>query len=119
MSKKVCRPVRKLTLAEAIQKLKVNAKPTLVKFFATWCGACEAAGPEIEKAACDIQDDIETVAIEIDEHAMLQQEFGIESLPTVAVVQQGKIKAKFEGAASAREYKKMANDWLKANGYKK
>jgi thioredoxin 1 len=119
MAKKVCRPVRQLSLLEAIQKLKTSMKPTIVQFRASWCGACQAATPEVEKAACDLQDDIETVAIDIDENPMIAREFGIAEIPTVAVIQQGQIKAKLAEATSAKKYKKMANDWLKANGYKK
>ena len=119
MAKKVCRPVRQLTLIEAIQKLKTSVEPVLVQFRASWCGACQAATPEVEKAACDIQDDIETVAIDIDENPMIATEFGIDEIPTVAIVKQGQIQTKMSEATNARAYKKMANDWLASHGYKK
>lgn len=117
MVKKFCKPVRQLTFAEAVRKLKVSMKPVLVQFRASWCEACQTATPEVEKAACAIQDDVETVAIDIDENPMLTQEFGIETVPTVALIQQGRVLNSIAEATSAKNYKKIANDWLKANGF--
>jgi len=114
-----CSPPKKLTFLEAIQKLKINDKPVLVKFFAPWCGACQEAKPAIHAAKCELGEDMETVAIDIDGDnlGMIAQEYGIESLPTVAIIHKGQVVAVTEGATTTQDYVDLARNYLKDNGY--
>lgn len=110
--------VPKLSMSEAIMKLKASDKPVMVQFAAEWCGACQQTVPEIEKASCSIGRNMEVVRVDVDELPLLANEFQVVNLPTVAIVRRGSVMSKTEGSASASHFKKMARDWLKDNGFK-
>ena len=110
--------IKPLSLVEIIQKIKTGMDPVMVQFKAEWCGACQATTPELKTAACDIQSDMEVVQVDVDEFPMVAAEFGVENLPTVAIIQHGMIQKRSEGSNTAAHFKKMARDWLKENGFK-
>ena len=63
--------------------------PTLVDFWAPWCGPCVALGPTIEKLAEDFDGKATVGKVNIDEHPQLAARFGVASIPTVVVFQGG------------------------------
>ena len=117
-SHKICKPLREMPIVEAITKLHTSTEPIMVQFKADWCGACKVATPEVQKASCDLEGEMEVIQVDFDKAGMLASEFGIEVLPTVAVIHRGRVVAKEEGAVKAKDYKKLAHDFLKKNGWK-
>ena len=115
---RTCRPVQKLSLLEAIQRLKTSMEPVMVQFSAPWCGACQQTIPEVQAASCDLEGEMDVVRVDVDEQPLLAAEFGVENLPTVAIIRHGKVETTSVGAESAKHFKKLARDWLKANGHK-
>lgn len=109
--------VPKLSFAEAIQRIKASPHPVMVQFSAPWCGACEATIPEVEKAACEVGKKMDVVRVDVDEQPLLAAEYGVENLPTVAIMERGQVSQKTEGSAPAAHFKKMAKKWLKDHGY--
>ncbi|MFL5756094.1 MAG: thioredoxin [Chloroflexota bacterium] len=59
-------------------------KPTLVDFWAAWCGPCRMVAPEIDKLAEKYGDAIQVVKVDTDANPGLMQAFGIMSIPTIA-----------------------------------
>jgi len=116
MGKKLCKPLRSVSMLEAIRKMKISDKPVMVQFKADWCGACSAATPEIQKASCVLEDDMEVIQVDIEQNALIASEFEVQNLPTVMVVQQGQVLSKMEGAGKARDYTKMGREWIQKHG---
>lgn len=59
-----------------------SEKPTLINFFATWCGPCHAMKPNLDQAAAHYGERINYERIDVDEYAQLSGKFGIRSIPT-------------------------------------
>ncbi len=72
-------------------------KKVLVDFFATWCGPCRMLAPVIHEIA-DERPDVKVVKINVDEEPELSAEFGIMSIPTLIVFENGKPIDKMMGA---------------------
>ena len=70
---------------------------TLVDFYAEWCGPCKMLAPVLESL------DTNVVKVDVDIHAELAQKYGVMSVPTVYIFQDGKEVDKFVGFHSKSE----------------
>ena len=61
----------------------------LVDFFATWCGPCKMLAPIIEKVASE-HEDITVLKIDVDEVPDVAAKYGIRSIPTLILFEDGK-----------------------------
>jgi thioredoxin len=78
--------------------------PTLIDFWAPWCGPCRALGPTIEKLASDLGDRAQVGKVNIDDHPELAAKYGISSIPTVLVFKDGEVTDQFVGIRSYSDY---------------
>ena len=74
---------------ENFEELKRADRPVLLDFFATWCGPCRMIAPFVEEIAAEHPEYI-IAKIDVDECPDLAREFGIESIPTLVVLKDGK-----------------------------
>ena len=73
------------------QQEVLNAEnKVLLDFWAPWCGPCRMVSPIIEEIAQE-RADIKVGKVNIDEQLELAKEFGIMSIPTLVVLEKGKI----------------------------
>ena len=87
-------------------------KNVLVDFWATWCGPCKMVGPIIEQLAVDYEGKAAVVKVDVDEEPELASKFGIQSIPTIILFQDGKQVASDVGARPADFYKDLLDSNL-------
>ncbi len=67
---------------------KLIEKKTLVDFFATWCGPCKMLGPILEEASKET--DVNFVKVDVDQFNDLAISYGVMSIPTIILFENGK-----------------------------
>ena len=69
---------------------EVKQGVTVVDFFATWCGPCRAMGMILEEVQ-ENNPDFHIIKVDVDECENLARKFGILSIPTIIIMQDGKM----------------------------
>jgi len=82
--------------------LNFNGK-VLVDFWATWCGPCKMIAPVIEEIAEEFEGKIKVGKVNVDNEAELSIKYGIVSIPTILIFENGEIINKAIGYHSKEE----------------
>ena len=80
----------------------------LVDFYADWCGPCKMLAMEIEKVASEI--DIDIVKVNVDEEEDIARKYGVMSIPTLILFENGQELKKTIGFMSKDKIKEFIED---------
>jgi len=80
-------------------------KPTLVDFWAPWCGPCQMMGPIIEELAKEMGDKVKIGKLNVDENPKIAQKFSVMSIPTIIIFKDGKTAKQLVGVQSKEALK--------------
>lgn len=81
----------------------------LVDFFATWCGPCKMIGPHLESLANN-RDDVKVIMIDVDQYRDLAVEYQVSSIPSLVLLNDGKVISRRTGFASENQLSKWIDD---------
>ncbi len=89
-----------------------HKRPVVVDFWADWCEPCKVLMPLLEKIANEYQGAFLLAKVNADEQQMISQQFGVRSLPTVMVIQDGQPVDGFAGAQPEAQVRQMLEKYL-------
>jgi putative thioredoxin len=90
--------------------------PVVVDFWAAWCGPCRMLGPAIEAEVAKREDKLELAKIDVDAEQALAAQYGIQSIPTVAVFRDGNPVTGFVGAHPAAAIGRFLDETIDTHG---
>jgi thioredoxin 2 len=79
----------------------VTAGTVLVDLWAPWCGPCRMVAPGVERAAHELAGRLKVVKVNVDEAPGISTRFGVQGIPTLLLLQDGKVVATQVGALPA------------------
>ena len=85
--------------------------PTLVDFWAEWCGPCKQVAPILEEISNEMKDQVVIAKHNIDEQPNQPTKWGIRGIPTMLLFKDNELKATKVGATT----KSNIISWIKEN----
>ena len=89
--------VIKLTKANFETEALKSTKPVLVDFYADWCGPCKMVSPLVDELS-EESDAYKVGKVNVDESPELAAKYGVMSIPTLIVFENGDVADKAVGA---------------------
>ncbi len=77
--------------------------PVLVDFWADWCGPCKVLGPTINELASESRGKAKVAKLDVDSNTIAGR-FGIRSIPTVLLFEDGKVNRSYVGVQPKQQY---------------
>ena len=85
--------------------------PTVVDFWAEWCGPCKQIGPVLEEISDEMKNKVVIAKHNIDEEPNTPTKYGVRGIPTMLLFKDGQLKATKVGATT----KSNIVSWIEEN----
>jgi thioredoxin 1 len=88
------------------------AVPTLVDFWAEWCGPCRAVAPVLAELEKEYDGKVQVAKVNVDENNALAAKYGIAAIPTMLIFKDGKAVKQLIGLKSKKDLKTLLDNIL-------
>jgi thioredoxin 1 len=89
-----------------------SSVPTLVDFYATWCGPCRAMNPVLDQLKNDMGNQIRVLKIDVDKNPDVADKFKIRGVPTFMLFKNGEVKWRQSGGMDLNTLKSKVRSAL-------
>lgn len=84
-----------------------SGQPVLVDFYADWCAPCRMMAPILEQVAGNMNGKVKVLKVDVDKNRQAAAKYGIKSIPTLMLFQNGEIKWQGVGVIQADQIEQI------------
>lgn len=96
----------------AFKDIVASKTPTLIDFYADWCGPCKMMPPILKEVREKLGDSVRIIKIDVDKNSDLSAKLQIQGVPTLAIFKEGKILWRQSGVIPAHQLVPLIKNYL-------
>lgn len=89
--------VKQVTDSNFESEVLKSELPTLVDFWAIWCGPCKQIAPLVDAMANEYKGKLNVAKVDVDHNQIIAQQYSIRSIPTLLLFKGGKVVGQLVG----------------------
>lgn len=101
-----------VTDANFAHEVAQSPLPVLLDMWAAWCGPCRMIAPAIEQLATELAGRVRVCKLNVDENPQTAARFGVQSIPTLLVLKDGREVDRLVGALPKQEILRRLQEFI-------
>lgn len=99
-------------MAKSFSDIINSETPTLVDFYAEWCGPCKTMKPILEELKSKVGSTAKIIKIDVDKNPAVAKRYNIQSIPTLILFKKGTIVWRQAGVVPASQLHKIVQQHI-------